>query len=485
MRISEIFNLNKSQHELDFVDIDIGRDTPLFLDPYLIGNREDEWSRNAHRTIESFFQYILELYKSDLKTEAKMLFENLGESNETCLGISENMPNGRGVGVGEAETIFDNLIDSHVIESGVVKRFEDMVIFVKNVGKDKISDLATNIIRKHLIEYTISQCELHKIPLQRDVPTGNYWDGSRKNWINEYNRGLVVEGRVIILVPKWCVSYTSAYTSDQYCRHFVLNFLKNEHLRLNTSLVKSRVLKNGATKRWVVKDEVAKHEGAYRKEYLVDFTAKHPEIFQDFKRKYKKKMRPLTNEELDVILEQEQIDIIDYLINKFDEIDVGNKQANDFHKLITGVMEYIFYPQLTRPTVEDEIHDGRKRIDISFDNSAKEGFFHELHQTKGIQSPYIFVECKNYGKEIKNPELDQIAGRFSPNRGRFGIIVFRSTENMDYIIKKCADAYHDSRGCILPLEDKDFKEMLNQIREENNGYIEEFLKKRLRKIIIQ
>ena len=47
MKISEIFNLQKTQYELDFVDIDVDKDIPLFLDPYFISKMEFPFAENA------------------------------------------------------------------------------------------------------------------------------------------------------------------------------------------------------------------------------------------------------------------------------------------------------------------------------------------------------------------------------------------------------------------------------------------------------
>jgi len=54
LRISEALGLNASQFELDFLNVDIDKDCPLFIDPLLIANSNSQWSIRADRTIKSF-----------------------------------------------------------------------------------------------------------------------------------------------------------------------------------------------------------------------------------------------------------------------------------------------------------------------------------------------------------------------------------------------------------------------------------------------
>ncbi|WP_182104080.1 hypothetical protein [Niallia taxi] len=485
MKISEIFNLEKSQRELDFVDIDIETDLPLFLDPYNLSLKVDAWSIDAHRTIQSFFHNVIDLYKAGRRVEAKQLFVNLSEPNETCLGVSNGKPRGRGVGTNEAVEIFDNITSSQAIEHGLVGHLEDMVIFVDNVGKDKISDLITNVIRKQLIEYTQTQCKLHGIPLTKEVPSGYFWDSSVRKWNNIHTEMLVVEEKKIILVPKSIVTFSYKYTPERYCQHFVLNFLQNEHIRINSSLVQRKKLKNGTEKVWVTKKDIAEADKTFRKEYLREFTKQHPDIFENFRSSTKHEVEPLTHDQLEIDDTFDEIEFIDILIDRLNKIPTGAKAAGEYHRHILGIMEFIFYPNLTRPIIEQEIHQGRKRIDISFDNSATSGFFNQLHATKDIPSQFIFVEVKNYSSEVSNPELDQLSGRFSPNRGKFGILVCRRIDNMEKFLERCADTYHDQRGLVIPLVDEDFVYLLNEMKNEVKHPEEGLLSERLRKIVMR
>ena len=214
---------------------------------------------------------------------------------------------------------------------------------------------------------------------------------------------------------------------------------------------------------------------------LAEFTKKHPQIFAKFKSETKNQIRNIDNEDLTNKLITK---IINFLIKRLDEIAPGNEGATEYHRLAVGILELLFYPHLTSPIIEKEIHDGRKRIDITFDNAAETGFFFRLANTNQIPSQFIMVECKNYVGDINNPEIDQITGRFSPNRGKFGIILCREIKKLDRFILRCRDSYLDQRGLVIPLVDDDLINMLMQFEEKCFQICDEVLQDRFRKIAL-
>ena len=95
--LAAFFNLNKSQYELDFVDVPINNgDVPLFIDPYAISRRIDRWSVQCHNLIVDFFQEIIDNIRNGKKKEARYMLSGLREPNQTSLGMSRGkQPRGR------------------------------------------------------------------------------------------------------------------------------------------------------------------------------------------------------------------------------------------------------------------------------------------------------------------------------------------------------------------------------------------------------
>jgi hypothetical protein len=482
MKISDRFSLGVSQHQLDFVDIDTGKDKRLFLDPYFLAQRTDKFSIESTRTIKSFFSKFLALARAGQKKQAFELFLHLSEPNETCLGMSRGRPRGAGVGEGNAQDIFDSLIQSKAMQTGLIQDLEDCRIFVHGIDKDKTSDMTINIIRKHLIHYTQSQCKLWGIPLSPSVPSGFFWDRSTSQWDSIYTDMMLVDGKKILLVPKATVSYSKRYTAGKYYQHFILNYLQNDHLRMNSALVQTNKRKDGTITRRVTKKSLKDRGYAPTgKDFITQFTQAHPEVFQNFKSSMKTFAPSLPPSDFEA---KQLKEIAEHLISELRSISKGRDEATRYHKTIVGALELIFYPELICPQVEEGIHDGRKRIDITFDNAAESGFFHRVHSKYGFASQFIIVECKNYSREVKNPELDQIAGRFGPNRGQVGLMLCRSIDDMDKFINRCTDTLKDSRGLIIPLVDDDIIAMLRSIADQNIGVPETMLADRYRKIAL-
>lgn len=451
MFLSQKLNLNKSQLELDFVDIDLNTDIPLFLDSTLIKKCNSGLSIAANNTLNDFFKYLIGLLKNNYEEQAQNICMPLGEVNETYLGLSKGKPKGRGIGKFGALAIFERIKNSEALKTGVLEDIEDLRIFVDKIDKDKISDMITNIIKYHLLKYTQDQCELYNIPLV-NAPSGYYWNENKHIWENNFLKRLIIDEKPILLVPKNIISYCNNYTPQQYKQHFILNFLQRENIENHTSLVKKR--KNDEL--YVTKKSIIEHEPKMDKKYFLDFTIKHPEIFENFK-SIKDKTNIL-NEELNQSVNKREV--CDYLISELNSIKVGNEHASKFHNLMLGIFELLGYPDLSNPIKENEIHEGRKRIDIVFSNTSQSGFFTVFIEKIKMSCPQLIIECKNYTDDLQNPELDQLAGRFSIRRGQIGIISCRSLENRTLFIKRCADTYSDGHGFIIPLTDDEIVKCL-------------------------
>lgn len=464
MLLSAALGLNTSQPMLDFVDIDLDLDFPLYIDPAGFVNPRDEFAENCRDEIQDFFSAVLKAIANGKSSKGNELLAALKEPNETHLGVSQSEPDGRGIGGKQAERIMLNLQNSTAGRTGLLKDLTDVALFVEGVGADKISDMTTNIIRRHLIEYTQQQFEIHGHPILTDVPAGLLWDTGKARWIKDaHDRIPVIQGKKVLLVPKRYVRWRGGLqqAASKYYNHFVTNFIRDEQLRTNGSLVTVITTKKGPKKKVFKKDIKAKHP--LTKDFLADFSGRHPGEYNKF-RQTLDRFGPVGIRTL-VEAHGGQFNETAFsqsLITALGKIPTGRRHATAYHHLIMGIITYLFYPDLITPTLEHDIDEGRKRIDIAYANSADDGFFKDRKDDPFTQAREVMFECKNYADDIANPEIDQMNGRFDPRRGLFGIIACRTVEDVGRTFKRCRDVFQSQRGLIFVLCDDDFNALLSE-----------------------
>lgn len=394
----------------------------------------------------------------------------LSEPKETRLGLSSVGFRGNGIGRIQANTLYKKLKQSKAIATGNVTDLSDCELMIEGIGFDKISDITTNIIRHYLIEYTQNQCYLHNIEMV-EYPLGPIWDENNKKWSNgKFYKLPIFKNQPILLVPKYVVVKNPFLSSSDFYNHEILPFLQTQHLEAGSSLVYT--LKSG--RRVVYKRDLRKRpEYRQSKNFIYEFCSKYPDLIKEYKgKKIKSKFHIY-----DYSCEEEEKEIACSLIKKLNSISPGSENATKFHNYCIGVLEFLFYPHLKNPIKEHEINEGRKRIDMTFYNSAQEGLFYDLKISPKTYSNFIMIECKNYSHDLKNPEFDQISGRYSHTMGWFGILVGRTFDNKKAVMKTCIDTAKAGRGIILPLCDEDIIHMLEHVQEGNRNEVDVYLKK--------
>lgn len=209
MKFSEYFKITRKPNDTWFDPI-LTHDTKLFIDPLLIKKQPISPFDNAHEKIVDFFDRAFkEAAKTSpdwANTRYRRLLANLvfPEVRELCLGYADSSTSGSGSGGKVAKLFAAGIFESLAAGVEHLDHFEEVTLFQRDIGADRISDMAGNILRSELIKYTQRICKRYKIPVENVTFDHGVFGGKR--WepidaelpVNPYGK----TPKAVLLVPR-------------------------------------------------------------------------------------------------------------------------------------------------------------------------------------------------------------------------------------------------------------------------------------------
>ncbi len=252
---------------------------------------------------------------------------------------------------------------------------------------------------------------------------------------------LIIEGLPILLTPKSVVSYSKRYTASKYHSHFVVEFLRNEHLRMGGALVQYR--KDGAP--FVTKKDIIREEAPLDKEFLAAFTKRHPEVFADFKEWFSRTSGSIPNRELDDI---EPHAVVSYLKRRLQEIEPGRNHAADYHRTSMSILELVFYPDVVSPKKEKEIHQGGSVSTSRWKMRPKRAFsFGSPHHSSDSEFLYLHRMQELLHRCRQSRSWTSLLAASTSTKGQVGLMLCRSVNDMPLLLQRCADGICSATRC--------------------------------------
>jgi len=204
---SDFFNIDEDVIEsYGAVNISLINDMPLFVDPFLLFNSEKPEYQTIHQNVINYLLFLQEQAEKYPTPPSGMLssWYLFPEVKQTWLGFSLEGNDGRGLGRDFAlnlhrglQSIFKDFGKETITRSS---HLEKLCLISPQVGRDKISDFATNFIKKYLLEYTATfaseylepeQCRKFAVPKVEFNYETNTWR-SREYILPCYNNDYVL-----------------------------------------------------------------------------------------------------------------------------------------------------------------------------------------------------------------------------------------------------------------------------------------------------
>ncbi len=394
MRFSEHFELPGNQAQYDFIDVPLGTDIRVFIDPYAITITRTPWSQQCHQIVTDFFQKVLDALRADDRAAARALLCEMHEDNRPRTGYSEGQPQGTAWGPEKADLFIDRLISSEAFASGLIEDIQDGALFVDKIGRDTVSDAMVNILHEQLALYTREQCELFGVPLESREKMLTWRPG--EGWVTIEVDLPIAHGESILLLPRSIVRKDLSLKPDRFLNDFLDEYVDRGNLSATRALeeaLQEKVPTRGKndkkrTHRGKVRDKL-KEKGT-KKDVMARITRHFPDALKGFKERARKNRPALTPYELEELQgDRHSIDIA----NIVHEMRSAAENADDVWRAVVGVVGGLvagFHPILQHPQPVDGVKKGVAGIIMA--NTATSGVFWQARQVeRGVTRPNLLV----------------------------------------------------------------------------------------------
>lgn len=226
-------------------------DMPLFIDPFLLFNSDNQEYKNLHDDMIQYLAFLRDMSKNDgiNKGLLKSWFM-FPEVKQNWFGYSTVGNGGSGLGAKFAKALNENL---HTVftnfgaeEITTSSHLEKLCLIRDGVGRDNISDFTTNLIKSFLLEYTQKFAKKYidksfrKIHLVEKV----HFNYRTRTWVNKEFDLPTIDGDFVILTPKDILTKDETWINKaDMIANFsgIANSIPNDQLRaqLNDYLARS------------------------------------------------------------------------------------------------------------------------------------------------------------------------------------------------------------------------------------------------------
>lgn len=156
------------------LDVSLVADLPLFIDPFLLFNSEDQTYLALHEQILDYLRHLRDRAGGHLDPALIRNLYSFKEVKQNWLGFTQDGNSGHGLGRAFARSLHQALGDvlSNLGSETVTRssHLEKVALIRPGVGRDTISDFTTNLIKHYLLTFTETFAKDHLKPDQtRDV----------------------------------------------------------------------------------------------------------------------------------------------------------------------------------------------------------------------------------------------------------------------------------------------------------------------------